>query len=146
MIRRRVGVATLLILLGSCGSDSITGSGNGAWIGDWIQVNFLTVDDLGVWDADDPSGIGFVARVTQNTWVLTDDYGNGCAVTMSYSVSGNLRFTRQATSLGPGCPDVPLALWQESGTLEFSEGDQVMIERFDLQSGDDIVAYKWVRQ
>jgi hypothetical protein len=134
----------LAVLFAACG-DSVTGNNDGPWIGNWVQVNFLATDDGGVWDEDDLSGIGFVAAVTETEWTLTDEYGGGCSITMSYTVTGN-RFSRQAIRAGERCPALPLHLLNESGRLEFSDDRTFMIEHFDLQTGDEIAAFKWVRR
>ena len=128
---------------GTCGRKK-----SGLWIGNWVQVNFLAKDQHGDWDADDLSGIGFVASVTDRTWTLIDEYGKGCSVTYSYKVGKNYKYSKKARSLGGNCPDMPLRLLAESGRLEFStdgSGKDFMYEYYDLGSDDDIVAFKWIR-
>jgi hypothetical protein len=49
-------------------------------MGDWIQVNFLSDDDNGIWDEDDLTGIGFVAKITENKWIEIDEDGSGCSL------------------------------------------------------------------
>jgi hypothetical protein len=138
-------VIAVALLFTGCGDD-VTGSGAGPWNGDWVLVNFLATDDQGVWDEDDPGGIGFIAVVTDAEWTLIDDFGRGCAVTMTYSVDRNRRFSRQAIRAGSKCPSLPLSQLNDSGRLEFSAGDRLMTEYFDLQPGDEIAAYRWARQ
>jgi Fibronectin type III domain len=146
-------LAVVAISISACGGggggDAAGGGGSrnsGPWNGDWIQVNFLSLDDNGVWSSDDPSGIGFVAEITETGWVETDDFGNGCSVTYSYSVDSNNKFSKKATSKGDNCPTLSLELYDETGRLEFSGDNNYMIEYFDLVPGDDIVAFKWKRQ
>jgi len=149
MIGRSVvsaAVLTLVLSLQACG-DSTGVDQEGLWLGDWVQVNFLSVDDGGAWDQDIPGGIGFVASISESQWVETDDDGAGCAITFEYSVGGDLRFSKTAVGLGSGCPAIPIEILPpETGRLEFSNGGDVMIEWFDLQPGDDIEAFKWVRR
>ncbi len=144
----------MLVLLGACGGGGGSGSdeggdgsnNNGPWLGSWIQVNFLTADDNGVFEFDDLSGIGFTAKITESEWVETDDFGNGCAVTFSYSVDSNNKHSKRAVSKNDLCPvNLPLSLLKDSGRLEFSADNKFMIEYFDLQPGDDILAFKWMR-
>ena len=118
----------------------------GPWIGNWIQVNFLGDDDNDVWDQDDPTGIGFVAKITENEWFETDDYGDGCTVTYSYSVDTNNRYSKHATSVTDNCPFPLSGFLDESGTLEFSEGNRFMFDYFDLEPGNTLVAFKWMRE
>jgi len=99
-----------------------------------------------VWDPDDLSGIGFVANITGTAWTETDDYGNGCAVTFSYTVDGSNHHVKQATALGDKCPAMPLYFLNESGRLEFSSDHKFMYEYYDPAPDDDIVAFKWMRQ
>lgn len=72
---------SMLALFSACGGggggdESGDGSNNnGPWLGSWVQVNFLTADDNGVFEFDDLSGIGFTAKITENEWVETDDLG-----------------------------------------------------------------------
>jgi hypothetical protein len=136
----------MLVVCWSCSDTVAPGGNDGPWIGNWVQVNFLAVDDNGVWDADDLSGIGFVATVTPTEWIITDDFGAGCALTESYTVDVQNRFTRQVTHANSSCGALPPGPLQESGRLEFSSDNRFMIEWFDVQPGDDIAAYKWVRQ
>ncbi len=139
-------VLAFVLSLSACG-DSVLESNSGAWNGSWVQVNFLAVDDRGIWDADDLSGIGFVQNITETEWVLTDGYGSGCAITFSYSVDSNNRFSRRAIRAGSRCPaGFPLASLNDSGRLEFSDGGRFMIEHYNLQPGDDILAFKFVRR
>jgi hypothetical protein len=127
--------------------DAVVGSDSGAWHGDWVQVNFLDIDDRGIWDADDLSGIGFVQTISETEWVLTDDYGAGCAITFSYSVNPSNRFARQAIRAGSRCPPgVPLSRLSDSGRLEFSSDGRFMTEYYDRRAGDEIVAFKFVRR
>ncbi|MGH7466573.1 MAG: hypothetical protein ACRENP_01160 [Longimicrobiales bacterium] len=139
-------VTTAVLLLAGC-EESVLESNAGQWNGNWIQVNFLAIDDRGVWDQDDLSGIGFVQSITETEWVLTDEYGGGCAITFSYSVAGNNRFSRRAIRAGSRCPPgLPLALLNDSGRLEFSGGGRFMIEHYDPKPGDEIAAFKFVRR
>lgn len=147
MSTRRFAPLTLVLILalGACQDSPLEGS-TGSFIGNWLQVNFLAIDDRGVWDADDLSGIGFAQSISDTEWVLTDT-ATGCAITFSYSVTGNNRFTRRAIRAGNRCPaGFPLARWNDSGRLQFSEGGRFMFEYYDLQPGDDIVAFKFVRR
>jgi len=140
----------LILSLAACGGGGGSSSGGstnniGPWNGNWIQVNFLATDDNGIWDQDDLSGIGFVAKITESEWIETDDFGDGCTVTFSYSVDTNNNYSKQAESKNGQCPvNLPLGL-KETGRLEFLEGDKFMIEHFDLQPGDTIAAFKWMR-
>jgi len=87
-----------------------------------------------------------VADVSESEWTLTDEDGTGCALTLSYTVDGNNRFTRQAIRAGSNCPALPLGQLHDSGRLEFSSNNTVMTEWFDVQPGDDIAAFRWVKR
>ena len=141
-------VLSAAILLGAgCGIADDEGTDNvGPWIGDWVQVNFLSDDDNGVWDEDDLSGIGFVATITEQKWIETDDYGSGCSVTFSYSVDRNNNYSRTVTRVEDDCPFLLPGGWTETGRLEFSDNNRFMIEHFDPMPGDDLLAFKWVRR
>jgi hypothetical protein len=132
------------------------------WVGNWVQVNFLSDDDNGVWDEDDksPEGIGFVALVTQTQWIDKDNYGlpGGCAVTYDLSVDANKRYLKTPTAV-EHCPftlDQLLFLHSidpETGQLEFADGNRFMIDSFDPSPYDDVndpecclVAFKYRRQ
>ena len=120
--------------------------GNGPWIGEWIQVNFLAVDDEGIWDDDDLSGIGFVARITKDEWTETDAHGSGCSVRFSYSVDRDRDFVKKIESAGSTCPaGIPIG-FTETGKLTFSDKNRFMIEYFDRQADDEIEAFKWMRE
>jgi hypothetical protein len=94
-----------------------------------------------------PDGIGFVAEVTGSEWTLTDDYGQGCSITSSYSVDRNHRFSKRAIRSGGRCPNYPIHLLPtETGRLEFSSDHHFMIEHFNPFPGDDILAYMWMRR
>jgi hypothetical protein len=81
------------------------------------------------------------------TWSLTDEHGAGCAITFSYSVTSGNRFARQAIRAGNRCPaGLPLAALNDSGRLEFSSDGRFMTEYYDLEAGDEIVAFKFVRR
>ncbi len=131
-----------------CDGRDISCSGDDPWIGNWIQVNFLSNDDNGVWDQDDPDGIGFVAQITESEWVETDEYGNGCSVTYSYSVDHNNKLFKEAISVSNNCSFPLGSFLNEFGTLEFYDGNNIMIEYFDVSSEDTdtILAFKWMRQ
>jgi len=122
------------------GDGDAGGSGqSGPWVGNWVQVNFLGTDDGGVWDGDDLSGIGFVAEITTTRWIETDEYGHGGRAEYSYTVDGNNRYSKHyAGGSAPG--------ENESGRLEFSSDNRFMFEYFDLESGDTLAAFKWMRQ
>ncbi len=139
-----------LTACGSSGSDDDTSSetvNDGPWVGRWIQVNFLSKDDNGVFDSDDLSGIGFVADITKTHWTETDDFGEGCAVTFTYKVKADMTYTKNAVSKNDLCPaGLSLSLLSDSGRLVFSQENRFMIEYFDTQPGDDIVAFKWMRE
>ena len=111
------------------------------WIGNWILINFLG-DDEEEWDTDSPDGIGMSAIITENAWIEQDDYSD-CAVTHTYRVKRNLQYTKQATAV-THCPFSILPY--DSGYLEFSNDNNIMIEHFDLQAGDTILAFKWMRK
>jgi hypothetical protein len=123
---------------GTCGGDP--------WIGEWVQVNFLTIYDDGVWGEDILSGIGFVAKIRATKWKETDEHGEGCAVTFSYTLNNEKVYSKQAIKLGERCPPLPLPLLYETGKLEFSKNNLFMFEYFDLQPGDEIAAFKWRRR
>ncbi len=150
-MRARAGLIFAIALLSAIsgcdtGVADLEGDFPGPWVGDWVQVNFLAIDDNGVWDQDDPRGIGFVASVTPSEWTLTDDFGDGCAIRMSYSVDSSNRFRRTLVGTSGTCPTFPPNLPDETGTFEFSQNDSVMIEWFDLLPGDEISAFKFVRR
>ncbi|MDX1744485.1 MAG: hypothetical protein R3324_00990 [Halobacteriales archaeon] len=131
----------------ACGGE-VTGPNNaGPWLGDWVQVNFLAVDDGGVWDDDIPSGIGFVASISETQWRETDEDGAGCSVTFRYSVNAAHQHSKEPVALGPNCPMIPIEeLPPETGRLEFLDDGDTMIEWFDLLPGDEIQAFKWRRR
>jgi len=107
----------------------------------------LTDSDNGVWDQDDPNGIGFVAKITESEWIETDDFGVGCAVTFSYSVDSNNKYSKKAKSKGDKCPfSLSLELLIGTGRLEFSNGNNAMIEYFDVMPGDTLTAFKWMKE
>lgn len=143
------------------GLYSIDTTGTTPWVGNWVQVNFLSDDDGGVWDADDESseGIGFVVTVTETQWIETDNFGNsgGCTVTYNLSVESNNRYLKVPAAVGQNCPftlDQLLFLhniFPETGILEFSDGNSFMIDNFDFNPLDDdpdccLVAFKYRRQ
>ena len=152
--RRAHGAALIVVLFlaGGCGdglptapSESGTSTSAGPWIGEWTQVNFLSVDDRGTWGADDPSGIGFVQTITASSWTLVDELGRGCAVSFSYTVSADRRFSRRFTGAAGPCPG-GVDAFNDSGRFDFSDGDRTMIEVYDQRPGDDIVAFRWSRR
>jgi hypothetical protein len=65
---------------------------------------------------------------------------------MSYSLDSSNRFSRQAIRANSKCGPVSLELLKDSGRLEFSSNNTVMVEWFDVQAGDNIAAFKWVRR
>ncbi|HZD04855.1 MAG TPA: hypothetical protein VE173_08050 [Longimicrobiales bacterium] len=136
----------LTLCVSACGGTEPEGN-MGPWVGDWVQVNFLSIDDHGMWDEDDLSGIGFVMEITETQWTDTDDHGDGCSVTYSYSVSDGNRYSRKPTGVGSRCPFPLEALPSpETGRLEFSGDNRFMIQWFDPIPGDEIVAFKFVRR
>lgn len=139
----RGGSASITITITRSGGS---GGGTNPWIGNWVQVNFLLIDDNGVWDEDDLSGIGFVSRITETEWIETDGFGHGCSVIFVYSVDTNYRYSKKAIDKSSNCPAFPLSLLDDAGRLEFSADHQFMIQYFGLGPGDDIVAFKWMRQ
>ena len=118
-----------------------------AWLGDWVQVNFLGASDNGAWGEDNPSGLGFVSRIDGQTWIETDDYGDGCAITYTYTIQTNGKYAKKAVNLGDNCPPMSLPSLKETGKLQFAEenGRTFMYEYFTLAPGDDIIAFKWMR-
>jgi len=141
-----LAAGVLVLQVPACG-ESVLETNSGPWIAGWIQVNFLATDDGGVWDADDLTGIGFEQSITESDWVLTDDFGNGCALTFSYTMRNGNRFSRQAIRAGSRCPQgLSLSSFSDSGRFEFSTDGRFMIEWYDLQPGDEIVAFKFIRR
>lgn len=135
------------VCITACDSSEDDSSDNvGSWLGNWVQVNFLSDDDNGVWDEDDLSGIGFVATITEQEWIETDEYGDGCSITFSYSVDRDNNYSKTATSKSERCPSSLPVGWTETGRLEFPNNNKFMIEHFDLLPGDDLLAFKWMRQ
>ena len=135
------------VLMTGCGlvGDS-EGDSEGPWLGNWVLVNFLTEDDGGVWDEDDTSGLGLLSTVTEEVWVIEDDFEDGCAVTYSYTITGGSRYTRESIGRSESCdPSTPLGVVEE-GTLEFEEDGLYMIEHFDDLPGGDLEAFRWRRQ
>ena len=161
-----ISIGFLVAFLAACGGDGGTGDGQGGtassnttdngttndgssntpWVGNWVQVNFLSDDDNGVWDQDDLDGIGFEVRITEDKWIETNEYVPGCSVTYSYTVDENNRYNKIATSVSDSCPFTVGPFLNESGTLEFSDDNNVMIEYFDVWPGDTLLAFKWMRQ
>jgi len=117
------------------------------WIGNWLQINFLSLDDNGVWCGDDPGGIGLSAVVSENKWIETD-YNNGCALTYSFTIDKDLNYQKKGVAISKDCDfyGINPMLLDESGKLEFYDNNSIMINFFDMQPGDDIVAFKWMRQ
>lgn len=122
-------------------------------------MNFLADTDNGVWGQDDPSGIGFVARITDSEWIETDNFGNagGCTVTYALTVGSNNRYLKVPTSVGANCGFtlnqllVLHDIFPDTGMLEFSDGNNSMIDYFDFNPFDDdpdccIIAFKYRRQ
>jgi len=130
-----LALAVVLGLTGCGGGSNSAQSLNPNVLGHWTQVNFLADDDNGVWGPDDYSGIGFVLDVTNTTWTETDDYGHGASVAFTYSINNSNRYVKDATYHGVRI--------HETGRLVFD--GNVMIEYFDPQPGDTIVAFKWVK-
>lgn len=134
----------------SADRDDSDGSGfvvsnDGPWIGSWVQVNFLGDSDNGIWDADDPLGIGFVAQVTDTTWTETDEFGDGCSVIFEYTVDANFSYVKRARSVSNDCPFSLSPILDESGTLLFSGDNTVMEEYFITLPGDTLIAFRWKR-
>jgi hypothetical protein len=112
---------------------------SGPWIGTWIQINFLSSNDNGVWTPDSYSsnGIGFVSEITKDEWIQTDDYGNGYSVSSPYTVYQDYKYIRG----------------NDSGRLEFEYDSifqtDVMYEYFDIESNQGVkylVAFKYKRK
>jgi hypothetical protein len=134
-------------------STSITiviGEGNdgGAnpWVGNWILVNFLADDDEGIWDEDDPSGIGMTAIISDTQWIEKDS--DNCEVTYSYTVNADLKYTMQGENVTGTCKPFmpPPKLISDSGYLEFANDNNIMFQYFNLKPGDTILAFKWERR
>ena len=119
---------------------------SGSLIGNWLLINFLSLDDDGVWCGDDPSGIGMSAVVSEKQWVQTD-YNNGCKITYSFTIDKDLKYKRQGIDISKACDfyGINPSLLDESGHLQVYD-NSIMIDYFDMQPGDDIVAFKWMRQ
>jgi hypothetical protein len=126
----------------STGSDTSTG-GNSKVIGNWVLINFLPDDTNGEWEEDDTSGIGFTLVVTDTTWV-EQDQNSSCKDTFSYSVGSDLKYKKIFVSSSGSCPYTKLP--NETGHLEFQDDGKIMIEYFDLLPGDEILAFKWMKQ
>lgn len=136
----------LTLALAGLGCDGNESDANnvGPWLGNWLLVNFLTDDDDGVWEEDEPSGIGLVSSVTEDEWVLSDDNGGPCSVAFSYSVDRDRRYSRRVTGKTGGCdPDSFPVGMTERGRLEFSEDEDYMFEYF--AEGGSLLAFKWQR-
>jgi len=130
------------------GSDS---SGNTKVLGSWVLVNDLGSDDNGVWGEDDPTGIGEELEVTATSW-KERNVGGGlfspdCEVTSTYTIGGDLRYSLKTQSATPGCgqPENLLWMFDETGRIEF-EGDNIMMTFFDVNPGDTLLAYRWMRK
>lgn len=120
----------------------------GPWTGDWRQVNFLSVDDNGQWDEDNPDGIGFVATIDENLWLEEDEKGvDGCRVSYTYMIDDQNRYSKVATGVGTFCPNGYQLGPHLSGTglLEFQDGGNTMNEYYDRIPGDGIAAFRWRR-
>jgi hypothetical protein len=124
------------------GSDTSNGVNSKA-IGSWILINFLPDDTGGEWDEDDTSGIGFTLVVTDKTWE-EQDMNSSCKEINSYSLGSDLKFKKKFLSTSGSCPFTKLP--DETGHLEFQDGGKIMIEYFDLLPGDEILAFKWMKQ
>ncbi len=125
-------------------NDSDTSGGNSSQaIGNWILINFLPDDTDGEWDEDDTSGIGFTLVVTETTWE-EQDMNSSCKEINSYSLGSDLKFKKKFLSVSGSCPFTKLP--DETGYLEFQDDGNIMIEHFDLLPGDEILAFKWMRQ
>jgi len=84
------------------------------------------------------------AEITESEWKEIDS--GDCAVTFSYSVDGNNRISKTAKSITAECGNFPLSAFNESGQLEFANADSLMDEHFDIQTGDTLLAFRWMRQ
>ncbi len=127
---------------GSGGSDDTSGVDSRAK-GSWILINFLPDDTDGDWGEDDTSGIGFTLVVTDSTWE-EQDMNSSCKEINSYSLGSDLKFKKKFQSTSGSCPFTTLP--DETGHLEFQDGGNIMIEHFDLLPGDEILAFKWMKQ
>lgn len=132
-------LATVLALLAGCGEGPVGEDTTNprAWVGSWVQVNFLGADDNGVWGEDDMTGVGFTAEITDTTWTEKD--GDGHWATYAFHVSGGNRYSKVFKK-----GNIPSE--NSTGRLELSSDSLFMIEYFDLAPGDDLVAFKWMRQ
>ncbi len=141
-------VAFSIITLTACGSGGDDGAGatntNGPWLGKWVLVNSLGLDDNGDWGRDRNSGIGTKVEITEAEWKEIDR--NGCEVTFSYGVDGNNRIRKTATNITSECGNVPLANFNETGRLEFADNNTIMEDHFDVQAGDTLLAWRYLRQ
>lgn len=140
-------IPVFILALTACGgSDDGAGAtnNNGPWLGKWILVNFLASDDNGDWEPDRNSGIGTKVEITETEWKEIDR--NGCEVTFTYGVDGSNRITKTATSITPECGNIPLRNFNESGRLEFANDNNIMEDHFDVQAGDTLLAWRYLRQ
>jgi hypothetical protein len=117
-------------------------------IGNWTLVNFLATDDNGVWGEDNLDGIGVVASISETQWVETNTaFDVGCTVTLDYSVDGNGRYSKIFKSFNDKCgfPVDPTGR-RLTGVLEFTDGGNFMNDYFDLQPGDTLAAWRYIRR
>ncbi len=124
-------------------NGNVTPVATGQWKGNWLLINFLSDEDNGVWDEDDTTGIGMSLVVTDKTWTEYDNNSN-CSVAYSYSVNNALKFNNIFVSATGACGFKKTV--DETGYLEFSDGNTIMIQYWDLVPGDEIYAFKWMRQ
>lgn len=135
---------------GGGSSSTIENPGNGTnhpMTGSWVLINFLGDDDNGTWDSDNSEGIGMTATVSGSAWIEKND-DDECEVTYSISVDTSLRYSRQYTHVSSSC-DFSLAdigMIRETGRLEFSENNTIMIDYFDVEPGDTLIAFKWMKK
>jgi hypothetical protein len=124
-------------------NGNVTPVATGQWKGNWLLINFLSDEDNGVWDEDDTTGIGESLVVTDTTWTEYDN-NSTCSVTYSYSVNNNLEFVNKFVSATGDCGFEKTV--DETGHLEFSDDNTIMIQYWDLVPGDEIYAFKWMRK
>ena len=139
----------IIFFFKACGDTNCVDSEGGGCdpcLGTWLLINFLTDDDKGVWDEDDMTGIGMTAVIRDTEWIQKDY--DGCEVTYSYSVDENSSYTRQGVDIGILCDFhfMNPKLLVETGYLEFTGDNNIMIDYFDIEPGDTILAFKWMKQ
>ncbi|NOY84229.1 MAG: hypothetical protein GXO96_05305 [Nitrospirae bacterium] len=138
----------VVLALTACGSGDDNGAGatnnNGPWLGKWVLVNFLASDDNGNWGRDVNSGIGTKVEITETEWKEIDR--NRCEVTFSYGVKSDFSISKTATAITSECGNVPLSNFTETGRLQFANNDMIMEDHFDVQAGDTLLAWRYLRQ